>query len=397
VLATLGFSLALAAGEYALSIIAYLVVYEIVAGKGTLRLRLTAAMTGLAPALVYLALHVALGYGATGSAVYVDPVATPGKFVIAALLRIPALIASDVTLLPPEVLHVASAGAGLLGWFVLLALLAPLVVLLPGALGRYPERERRQLTAFALGGVASLVPLAGTLPSSRLLSVPSVGGSLVLAVLIADAARGVLSAERRRRATTWLRVAAGLSLALLHLLIAPLASLVGAIGWRDLHLRSRHTYLTAPIDDRGLEERTLVLVNAIEPMALSAPPFVRAEVGHPLPKRWRVLSITHRRQELRRVSDDTLELTVVSGGMLEDPVSQVFRALEHPLTRNQRVTLSDMTIEVVEIAEWGPKRVRYRFSRSLDDPSIVVLALERGVLRRVPPLRVGQKLEIAPG
>lgn len=394
-LSALGWALALGAGEYGLSALAYLVAYELMAGRGGSRQRGIGCAAGVVPALTYLALHVALGYGARGSAVYVDPIATPGKFAVAALVRLPALAGSALTLVPPEILHAGSVATGPLGLVLLGVAIAAVASLLVGTLRRSSTEARRRLIGFALGALLSLLPLAGTLPSSRLLLVPCLGASALLAALFADGWRGVRSAERRRSPWTWLRAAATSPLVALHVLIAPLAAHAGSVAWRDLHARVRGTYLSAPAPAKP--DQTLILINAVEPMSLIYPPYARAEAGIPMPKAWRVLSITHKDQKLTRVADDTLELAVQGGGMLEDPVSQLFRSLAEPLRKGDVVELADVRIEVMELAEWGPSRVRYRFARSVDDPSITLLALRGETMVRVNKPAKGQSLPIPSG
>lgn len=385
-LSVLGFSLALAAGEYALSVLAYLLVYEIFAAPGSRARRAIGALHGLLPAAVYLVAHIGLGYGAKGSAIYVDPIETPAKFALALFMRVPSMLASELSGFPPDGLHAAAFALGGAGWLGLYAALGALAWLATGSIRRLPGRSPRLVGSFAIGAVLSTLPLAGTLPSVRLLVVPAIGGSLVVAALFRDAWLGL--AARRGIARVWLRAFATLPLAAIHLAVAPIASLGGAIGWYHLHAGIRRMYLNAQIDDRAVAGQTLVLLNAVETTSVTLPPFVRAAHGRPVPKAWRVLSITHHDQRLTRVAPDTLELDVDGSGMLENPVSQLYRGLEHPLVPGHRVSLPGLSVEVLQAGTWGPKRVRYRFDRSLDDPSIVVLIQKDDAIRRftVPPV-----------
>jgi hypothetical protein len=396
-LAVLGFTLALAAGEYALALLAYLLVYELVAGPGRRAERMRGALLGLVPAVFYLCLHAALGYGARGSQVYVDPLQAPAEFALTALRRVPTLLVSELGVIPPEPVIAGTVFRGVHGWLLVLFALGLLLGLVPGALARSGLARDRRLLAFALGALASLVPLSVTSPHVRLLGVPSVGGSLVVSALIWDAARAILSAERRRALGSWLRVGLTLPLAVLHILAAPIATFGGSAGWIHLHARLRGAYLAAPLDDHLVIDQTLVLLNATESFSLIYMPYVRAAAGRPMPKHWRVLSITHRWQTLERVADDSFELHDPGAGMLEDPVAQLFRNWERPLAPGEVVKLPELTIEILEVGDWGPKRVRYRFDRSLDHPSLVVLVWYKGVLQRLPPLATGRSAKIPPG
>lgn len=392
-LSALGFCLSLACGEYGLSFVAYVLGYELVAGSGALGRRLIASASVLVPALAYLTLHALLGYGAKGSAVYVDPLASPIGFGLVLLIRLPVLALAELTSIPPEMLHALSFATGIAGVSVMIALVAAAAWLFSRALGLSEDAERRKLAAFALGALVALIPLAGTLPSARLLVIPSIGGSLVLAYAIG--LPFLLSARARG-----LRVAAGglaLVLALAHLVVAPLSALIAAIGWGDLSRRMQSTYLASPLAGAASAPDVAVIVNAVEPMSVIYPPYVLREHGRAAPRVWRALSITHRHQVLERLDERTLELRVEGGGMFEDPLSTLFRALEHPLAAGTTLELPDVEVNVLEVADWGPKRVRYRFQRSLDDPSIVIVMVDRGALRRLSPLPIGRPRPIPPG
>jgi hypothetical protein len=54
-----------------------------------------------------------------------------------------------------------------------------------------------------------------------------------------------------------------------------------------------------------------------------------------------------------------------------------------------------MEATVLAAGEHGPSRVRFRFDRSLDDPSLTLLAWHDGRLRRVDPPPVGGTIEIS--
>jgi hypothetical protein len=307
---------------------------------------------------------------------------------LAVFMRVPAILASELSGFPPDGLHAAAFALGGFGWLGLYAALGALAWLVTGSIRRLPERSPRLVGSFAIGAMLSTLPLAGTMPSVRLLVVPAIGGSLALAALLRDAWLGLADRARRGEFRVWLRGLATLPLGAIHLGVAPIASLGGAVGWYHLHAGIRRMYLNAEIDDRTVASQTLVLLNAVETTSVTLPPYVRAAHGRPVPKAWRVLSITHHDQRLTRVAPDTLELAVDGSGMLENPVSQLYRGLEHPLAPGQVVALPGLSVEVLEAGTWGPKRVRYRFDRSLDDPSIVVLIQKDDAIRRfaVPPV-----------
>ena len=82
--------------------------------------------------------------------------------------------------------------------------------------------------------------------------------------------------------------------------------------------------------------------------------------------------------------------------MFEDPTSQLFRAPSRPFHPGDRVTLPGLEITVVEVDGWAPKRVRYRFDSSLDDPNRVFLLMEFGRMRRGFMPKVGEEFVVMP-
>lgn len=385
----LAFTAALAGGEYALSLLAYAIAWEICAGRGDRRARGFALWPWLVPALAYFLGHVALGHGAVGSAVYVDPIASPGKFAFAIATRWPALLASELLLLPSELLHGAIV-TGFVGVVVLLLPLLPLAWAARRALSEEPPALRRTMLALMLGTALSLIPLVGTLPSARLLVVPSIGGALLIASFVWAAAKSLR--RQPRRVGAWLAGAVAAGFALLHIGLAPLSTLAASIGFRETHATLKRVYLDAEFGPGGPGSME-VLANAVEPVSLIYPPWVRHAEGAPLPDAWRVLSITPHPQTLTRTATNAIELEVHGGAMLGDPVSALFRGLETPLQAGQVVQVKGMTVRVVEMDVWGPRKVHYTFDRPLDAQKLTAL-IDGPRFRRVAFPAKGQSIEV---
>jgi hypothetical protein len=97
----LGFCIGLAGGEVALAAFAYLFAYELSREE-----RWSRRLVALAPAavigLAYVIAYKALGYGARDSAIYVDPVSTPLRYLAVAPARCFALIGALVMSSPVD-------------------------------------------------------------------------------------------------------------------------------------------------------------------------------------------------------------------------------------------------------------------------------------------------------
>lgn len=385
----LGFALSLAGGEYALSALGYLIAYELVGARGAWRKRAAALLPAAIPTVIYVSLHLALGYGAKGSSVYVDPLRSPGWFILLSMVRLPALLVNELLSIPGELTHAAL----ILGYVqALLFLLPPLVILgalVPGMMRRLSEEERRVLHFLLVGNGLSIVPLLGTVPSPRLLVVPAVGGTVLVALLVRDGVRQLRDSAARRRIATWWRGFVTTGLAVAHLLVAPMFTVGAGIGWTAVQMLVRSLYLRGEIDDRRVSREELVLLNSFEPMTLIYPPWVRHHDGRPLPRVWRALTTTPAAEHLVRTSPTSFELTAVGGVLLDLATTDLLRSADAPLHAGQHFAVTGLQIDVVEMARWGPTKVRFSFDTNLDNPALVFLTMSVNGLRRFRMPRVG--------
>ncbi len=159
----------------------YLVAYALFLDPAPLRRRIVALLPSAGVGAVWLVAHAFAGFGASGSAMYVDPGADPFRFLGVLMERGPILLWGQWAW-PPADLHylLSAAGRGAL-WWMAIALAVLLVVALLLIL-----RRHAQARFLALGMVLALVPAATTLPSGRLLIFAGIGGAGLLALLLAQ-------------------------------------------------------------------------------------------------------------------------------------------------------------------------------------------------------------------
>jgi hypothetical protein len=343
------------------------------------------------PLVAYVVGYRLLGYGAVASSMYLDPLTAPQEFLQHSLGRFPAALVNEILTVPGEVTLTAMV-LGQWGVLVLLVPLAAVGALLWGTLRRATPELRRRLLALLVGTLLSLLPLVGTIPSTRILLVPSIGGATLIAALFWDAARRLGSRGDRLRPLTWLRAVLTLLLVPFHLAFGPMASRAGALSFRHNQTMLRSTIERGELGGAQAAERDFVLLNAPEPMLLLYVPFVLEDAGLTPPRSWRALTMTSQPLRIRRVAADTLELSAGDGLALENPIVHLFRRGDHPLREGQVIRLSNMEITVLEMQRWGPNRLRARFDRSLDDPSLALMTISPAGLRRWLPPRIGQAL-----
>jgi hypothetical protein len=389
--------LAFAAGEYAICGAGFALAHELVA-RGRPRAR--AVLLGVAPAagplVAYLTLHRALGYGTTGSAVYVDPFGDPRDYAGLAVSRIPRLAAELWASWPanPGELQARLGGIG-----VALGISAPTVdatlamtgalvsLVLATAALRFVARRCdpdtvRNACWFGLGSLLALLPVAAAPEHSRLLLVPGLGAAAFVGVFVVTAARAPGPAR-------WaIRGLAGV-LALGHLVLEPIEAWHALAHFRDAHAAVARGLQTDDLRALDLAERDVVLLNAEQPTTGIHGMLVLHALGRPVPRSWRVLSMSHRAHVVSRVAARSLELSTVDGPMLADPPEQFFRPADRPLRPGERVEIDGLRATIVAMHGHAPNRVRFDFDRDLDDPSLVFLVHAPDGLHPVPMPPVG--------
>ena len=388
------FCLSLASGEYAICALAFVLAWELVGAQDALKDRLRAALVAFGPALLYASAHVAFGYGAGGSFVYVGPFDSPRVFLEGALLRVPALLTTELVLAPGEWVYF---GFLIRAPLTLLAFLpvVPIAVLIVAAVRRADPALRRRLLAWMLGVLLGLVPLSGTLPSVRLLLVPSIGGSLVLGAVIWSAVERLRDTRERRRFVSWAVAIATVPSVLLHGVFSPLLAHFHSTIWRDGVEQVRRSFDDAPLDDARVASQDVFLLSVPNDLIpLMYPPWVRRVDGHPLPKHWRVLASSVYAQKLVRVADDTLDLVVLDGGAMFGGPMSPFARIGQPLPVGWKTRLSGLDVEVLELRGGAPSRVRYRFDGSVDDASRVFIQIQHGRFTRVAMPKLGGELAL---
>jgi hypothetical protein len=215
-IAPLALLLGLLAGEIALAAGGYLLAYALFLDTDNWRGRLASLVPGGLVGSLWWVTYRVMGYGASGSGVYIDPGASPGEFVHAVIDRAPMLFAG-LWGIPSGLGHFLSQSAAHVLWLVAVGLIVAVTFLLLPIL-----RRDRAARFFALGMVLSLVPACATFPDDRLLYFASFGGMGLMAQFLSAVWQRAdwLPSSRIRRlpfaAAFWMLV-------VFHLVLSPLS------------------------------------------------------------------------------------------------------------------------------------------------------------------------------
>ncbi|WNG36218.1 hypothetical protein F0U61_23010 [Archangium violaceum] len=385
-----GLAVGLLGGESALGLFAYVLAYELLGDRGSVKERLRAIAPAALLGLAYLVVYKLRGYGAYGSGSYMDPVGEPGRFLMGALARVPVLLGGLLLEVPAD-LWVAGeqvrptlVGVGLLG-------LGMVVLLVRATWPSLTEDERRHCRWLFLGAALSLLPVAATFPSNRLLLVPGLGGLVAVAV--------VLVAAWRSRARGWrprgLAVGAAV-LALMHLVLAPLLWPLMTLAFRQAWIQTEPTLLTLEreLDYQRLPQQRLIVFPMATPLMSMYLPTIMATRGMPRPLAWWQTSMSPEPHVFTRTGPDSFELTLTRNQFLTSEFEGVFRGPSHPLRQGAQVKLKGMTVTVLDANEKGPTRIGFTFDRPLEDPSFVFLRWKDNAMRPFTPPPVGERLPL---
>lgn len=378
VLAPLALAVGLLAGEAAIATVGWLVAYALCIDP---RSRIARAVS-LVPALLVVAgwraAYSAGDFGARGQGLYIDPVADPAGFLAELPARLVALFADQLLGLPslwvsfvePPVARIAVAVAALA--------LAALVIVAARALRGHPTAA-----FWALGTLASAVPVCATFPASRLLTFVALGAAPLVA-LFAERALAIRGPTR----------ALALGLLVLHGAIAALA-----LPARTWGMRAVSGLLVDPCDRivpdaPDIAGKTVVFVNA-NGLCLHSLVYRRLVEGRARPAAMAMLGHAIYALELRGLDAHTVELRIPAG-MTSTPTDLLFQPRGR-LKIGDVVELEGMRVTVVSTTAAGHvDRIRARFERPLDDPDHIWIASRALTLRRITPPAPGEVLALPP-
>lgn len=389
-LSVLGYAVGLAGGETALGVLAYLGAYELFGGPGNWRRRAVGLLPAVLVGLVYIGLYTSFGFGSYGSGSYLDPLAGPVAYLRNAPVRILALLGAlllgftaDMWAIDPS-LHMLQAAVGVVA-------AALFVWLVKGVWNDIRPREGRALRWLIPGMLLALFPVAATFPSNRLLLAASLGGNVLVAVVLAR------WWPRRKpwRARPALN-SVGYFLIVLNLVIPIVQWPAQSYVLQRFARKATRVYMDAEIPPKLTERDRVVLVVAADPLSCLYPPVIRQfESGEPIfTASWLVLSAAPKDHRITRTGPNRIEIEVLGGSMLETEFEGLVRTPRAPFAPGDQVDLDDVMITILETNETGPIRVAFEFDRSIDDPTLHFIQWRDKGLRKAKMPAVGEALEI---
>ncbi len=365
---------ALLAGEAALGAVAYVIAWQLAAARGSWARRLAALGPYVLVIIVWRIIYSHLGYGAYGSALYVDPGRDAVGFAVAVIERSPVLLMSLWSQLPvdgwmflPRPLQLAVTGLGLAVVIAVGLLLLPLL------------RQSAQARFWALGMLGATVPVCASFPMDRLTIYGGIGAFALLAMLVQRA--GWLDTDvvgspvrLRRWALASLLLLHGVAVLALLPLRTQTSRLLGDVA---------HAVVDAAPSDPAIAEQTLIYVNGVDLMTMYVP-FTRMVEGGTVPHRTLLLSSLFSGSEIRRVDARTLTIRP-DHGFLYHAGDCLLRDRTTPFILGELIRRPGFEVEVTELTDEDlPAEARFVFDLPLDDPSLRWMVFREGALVDFP-------------
>jgi hypothetical protein len=390
------FALALSAGEYGLTMAGYLVCFELLSSFDTGPSRLRALAPALATCALYLVVALGLGYGTAHSGLYTSPITDPGGYLGKLTFGVPLLLGDLVLGNSADIFrfdHGSHMRAVLVNFGILGALcLIALIVWLARRRDRTHWLSVRWLVA---GAGLALLPVLGSFLSSRLVMPASLGFFALLGTSVAYAARAIPRAPRIHGA-----LAVALLAFVLYVDVYRAADFgPGVLQAYQYIARSLTVWpLSAKLDDAHAASQRVVLITADDQEAAPFFSFVRYGNRKTMPKAFWMLSGARSAHELKRVDANTIELHVLATG---EALQQTFlgsqtRASTDSMHVGDHFDVPGMRVDVLELLQGQPVRMRYRFDVPLEDRSLVFVQSAPTGLRPLVLPAPGETLLLAP-
>jgi hypothetical protein len=384
--------LALLGGEIALATGAYLIAYALFLDRGRWRDRFFSLLPCGMAADGWAVTYRALGFGARGSAVYIDPAGDPWLFPRAAFERGPLLLMGQ-WLVPSQAHGALSERAGFGLWLFACGLAVLLAFLLAPLVRREPRAR-----FFAFGMLLSLVPSCSTFPHDRLLFLAGFGGAGLLALWLGGLGQGAGGIPRGRVRRALARTTGGL-LVLVHLVLAPIGLLRGSKDLKAFGALLERAAVSLPREPT-LRTRQVMIVHTPSAFVSTLGLPIRSQAALPLPARLLVLGSSIHGVAVERPAERALLIRPEGGFLVPHGQALAGRAHGQPILDvryvlslldglyresaamrlGEKVHLPGLTVEVTALTDDGrPAEARFSFDRDVEDPSFVWLRWEDGV------------------
>jgi len=360
--------LALLADEGSVSLLFWLVAYEVCLSKDRIKKRIGAAAPAAAMILVYMAVYTLLGYGSSGSENYINPLQRPMFFLKEAVAeRIPFLLMGALTPVPAQLSISRLSSDGLEPLILAWGLSAVMVVLLACRL-----RKDRVAGFMALAALGVMITRATTYPHDRLLLLATAGSAWVLAAFVAAAWR-----------SGWFWRIAAVAVVGIHGLVAPVQTGKGVVANTRRAEAMRRAALESDLPGAGQAEGARVLL-------LSSPPYgyffpgLRWLEGLPYPEAVWVVTMGRGDFRLSCTGPNSFRVEILTHDFLRELAARICRD-EFVFEEGDRFKKGALEVVITRVKEEQVREFVVSIDRPLDHPRVWLVAWNGSRFVRMPP------------
>jgi hypothetical protein len=404
VLSPLCLAVGLLAKEEAICATAYLFAFTVCLDRGTWRRRFAALLPCLAVSLVWHVAYRQLGYGATNSAIYADPVHDPLLFAMRILRNAPLLLGSQFAFPSADVSNILSADGLLVHWAWAIGIVAAVTLVCWHVVCADPIAR-----FWAIGMLISVLPVCAIFPGDRLMMFPSFGAAGLIATWIhytfgrfADARLMPRSAKHAMR-----------FIVLMYLVVSPAAFALKSAAPRFAQPLVNEFNAMIP-DDDAFADQTAVFVNS--PLSIADVVWIleRRQSHRPVPKDKVVLLPSGGSGTMTRTDDRTIVVRPEGGytpprgrrpGDDHSPWLSVQYMVQHldmlgrredaRFSLGETVELPAVTIEITELTDdRRAAEATFRFDKPLSDDSLRWLVSDTSGYSAFDPPAIGETVTI---
>ncbi len=360
------FFFGLLSGETALAFAGFALSHDLFFVKGNLRQRLSVFFpVGLAAA-AYLVFYKTMGFGPTGSGMYLNPLTDPVGYILAAPGKVLSMVGA-FTLGMPAHLRMAEGleAAPLVTGGIGLLLAVPLVLL---AWKHLQESERRLIRWALVMGLLTMAPGLSGITSGRAVSLSGIAFSLIMALTLTAIRFGDLS--RRKKWIAWplaLVVAFGL------LFISPLFRLgqsLAMIHWGSTLTTKLAEKTRLPCDDGA----AVYVINGDFLTAYYAP-FLVAKTPNRFHGDWHELVATNSDITVRRDGENRIFIAHEGNSLLGPMSFALFADPRTALPQGSVFKKEGLTVTVEKRSAKGPTELAFHIPHLTNPKKVCLLTL----------------------
>lgn len=378
-------TLALTGGEGALGGFGFLIAYELFRARGSVRTRLGFAAAGTVISLAFVSWYVHSGYGVKGVNGYLDPMNNPKNFIVELPWRLVALAGDTIFGVPSELWIYPNARTPLIAVGIASILLVVGVRMLVPV--RHSEETRRTLRFLFVGALFAALPSAAAALGGRVLLVPGIGLSIVLAATLIPIWSLVRTLPRSRRYMA--RALAGLALTGLFVM-NPALRIARDLQLHEVELGEQRI-ASSTLEGCETADRFFLLGSDEFGVSMYSRYLLVEQIGS---RRWHQVTVSDSALLLERIDERTLRVSSEQGNAVAGMMFNLVRPEGSPFPSDAEISLDGPRIHVEKSSDRGVKALRIDNPSSLDDASVCWLRYDGERLVRTPIPEVGKQMTL---